>query len=174
MNRLRLIKTGYTALVALMLAACASDELADGTVQELREGEYPLQISSVTMSAESTAQPWGANAPQNRVAENDDRSGNVWQDGDKIKVQIGDGTPGTYTYQSSGLIVADGDAYAYWASKADNQTIKAWYTSSGNETVDLSDQTKGLAYVVTAQTTANFDKMDRAFARHEGQRPGAR
>ena len=54
--------------------------------------------------------------------------------------------------------MADGNAYAYWVSKDDNQTIRAWYTSSGNETVDLSDQTKGLAYVVTAQTTANFDK----------------
>ena len=35
MNRLRLIKTTYTALAALMLAACASDELTDGTVQDL-------------------------------------------------------------------------------------------------------------------------------------------
>lgn len=29
MNRLRLIKTAYTALAALMLAACASDDLTD-------------------------------------------------------------------------------------------------------------------------------------------------
>lgn len=57
MNRLRLIKTAYTALACLMLAACASDELTDGTVQDLPEGKYPLQISSITMSAESTAEP---------------------------------------------------------------------------------------------------------------------
>lgn len=159
MNRLRLIKTAYTALACLMLAACASDELTDGTVQDLPEGKYPLQISSVTMSAESTEQPWGANAPQSRVAENDDRTGSVWQDGDKIKVQIGDdGTPGTYTYKSGRLTVADGDAPAYWASKAAGQSIKAWYTSSDNETVNLSDQTNGLAYVVTTQKTANFNE----------------
>ena len=47
MNRLRLIKTTYTALAALMLAACASDELTDGTVQDLPEGMYPLQIAAV-------------------------------------------------------------------------------------------------------------------------------
>ena len=43
MNRLRLIKTAYTALAALMLAACASDELTDGTVQDLPEGMYPCR-----------------------------------------------------------------------------------------------------------------------------------
>ncbi|MDO5544183.1 MAG: hypothetical protein Q4F77_12920, partial [Acinetobacter sp.] len=66
---------------------------------------------------------------------------------------------GTYTYQSGSLKVADGDAPAYWASKANDQVIKAWYTSSDNETVNLSDQTKDLAYVVTIpQTTANFNE----------------
>ena len=159
MNRLRLIKTAYTALAAIMLAACASDELTDGTVQDLPEGMYPLQIAGVSITAESNAEPWGADTPQTRMAENitDGKYSSAWENGDKIKVQIGDATPGTYTYQSSGLTVADGDAYAYWASKADGQNIRAWYTSSGNETVDLSDQTKGLAYVVTAQTTANFN-----------------
>lgn len=159
MNRLRLIKTAYTALAALMLAACANDELTDGTVQDLPEGMYPLQIAGVSITAESNAEPWGADTPQTRMAENttDGKYSSAWENGDKIKVQIGDVTPGTYTYQSSGLTVADGDAYAYWPSKADGQTILAWYTSSGNETVDLSDQTKGLAYVVTAQETANFN-----------------
>lgn len=159
MNRLRLIKTAYTALAALMLAACASDELTDGTVQDLPEGMYPLQIAGVSITAESNAEPWGADTPQTRMAENitDGKYSSAWESGDKIKVQIGDATPGTYTYQSSGLTVAAGDAYAYWPSKADGQNIRAWYTSSGNETVDLSDQTKGLAYVVTAQATANFN-----------------
>ncbi len=158
MNRLRLIKTAYTALAALMLAACASDELTDGTVQDLPEGKYPLQIAGVSITAESNTEPWGADTPQTRMAENTtDGKSSAWEDGDKIKVQIGDVTPGTYTYQSSGLTVADGDAHAYWPSKADGQNIRAWYTSSGNETVNLSDQTKGLAYVVTAQETANFN-----------------
>ena len=142
-----------------MLAACASDELTDGTVQDLPEGMYPLQIAGVSITVESNAEPWGADTPQTRMAENttDGKYSSAWENGDKIKVQIGDVTPGTYIYQSSGLTVADGDAYAYWPSKADGQNIRAWYTSSGNETVDLSDQTKGLAYVVTARTTANFN-----------------
>lgn len=159
MNRLRLIKTAYTALAALMLACLCKRELTDGTVQDLPEGMYPLQIAGVSITAESNAEPWGADTPQTRMVENttDGKYSSAWENGDKIKVQIGDVTPGTYTYQSSGLTVADGDAYAYWASKDNNQTIRAWYISSGNETVDLSNQTKGLAYVVTARTTANFN-----------------
>lgn len=158
MNRLRLIKTAYTALACLMLTACASDELTDGTVQDLPEGKYPLQIAGVSITAESNAEPWGGDTPQTRMAENTtDGKSSAWENGDKIKVQIGDVTPGTYTYHSDSLTVADGDAYAYWPSKDNDQIIRAWYTSSGNETVDLSDQTKGLAYVVTARTTANFN-----------------
>lgn len=38
------------------------------------------------------------------------------------------------------------------------QTITAWYTSLGSETVDLSNQINGLAYVLKAQTTANFNE----------------
>ena len=102
MNRLRLIKTTYTALAALMLAACASDELTDGTVQDLPEGMYPLQIAGVSITAESNAEPWGVDTPQTRMAENttDGKYSSAWENGDKIKVQIGDVTPGTYTYQS--------------------------------------------------------------------------
>lgn len=159
MNRLGLIKTACTALAALMLVACASDEPTDGTVQDLPEGTYPLQIAGVSLTAESSAEPWGADMPQTRVVENDERTSSVWQDGDKIKVQIGSGAPGTYTYQNGNLTVAEGDIPAYWASKDNNQTIQAWYTPSGNETVNLSNQTNGLAYVVTAQTTANFDQQ---------------
>ena len=70
MNRLRLIKTAYTALAALMLAACASGELTDGTVQDLPEGKYPLQIAGVSITAESNAEPWGADTPQTRMTEN--------------------------------------------------------------------------------------------------------
>lgn len=149
----------YCLLVGTsFLASCSSDEMTDNQVEALPEGMYPLQIASVSVTAESSAEPWAANAPQSRVAENDDRSGSVWQNGDKIKVQIGDGTPGTYTYQNGNLIVADGDAPAYWASKDNAQTIRAWYTSSGSETVNLADQTNDLAYVVKAEKTANFNE----------------
>lgn len=140
----------------LSLAACSQDEITDDNA--LPDGKYPLEIASVSLTADVDEQPWGTKAAQTRVTENTDGTGSVWQEGDKIKVQIGNGTPGTYTYQSNGtLTVADGDRPAYWTSKESGQTIKAWYTSSGGETVDLSDQTNGLAYIVTAQTTANFN-----------------
>lgn len=141
----------------LLFAACTNDELTDGT-DTLPEGMYPLQISGITLEAESSEQPWGADAPQTRVSETDDRNGSVWQDGDKINVQIGDGTPGVYTYTDGKLEVADSDVPAYWASTASGQTITAWYTSLGSETVDLSNQINGLAYVLKAQTTANFNE----------------
>lgn len=157
MNRYRFF-TAINWVVALLLtfSACTNDEPMDPNA--LPEGKYPLEIASVTMSVESSSEPWGADAPQTRVTENADGNSSVWQNGDKIKVQIGSGTPGTYTYQDGSLTVADGDAPAYWASKNENQSIRAWYTSSGNETVELSDQFGGLAYVLTSNTTASFNQ----------------
>lgn len=147
-----------SALVAAFLfAACTQDELTNST-DALPEGMYPLQISGITLEAESSEQPWGADAPQTRVSESEDGNSSVWQNGDKINVQIGNGTPGVYTYTDGKLEVANGDAPAYWASTVDNQTITAWHSSSGTETVDLSNQTNRLAYALTAQTTANFNK----------------
>ena len=102
---------------AFLLAACTQDELAE-QAGILPEGKYPLQIGSVSITADVDQQPWSAGAPQTRVSENDDRGSSHWDNGDKIKVQIGNGTPGTYTYQAGSLIVAEGDAPAYWASKA--------------------------------------------------------
>lgn len=143
-------------LAAGLLAACTQDELAE-QAGILPEGKYPLQIGSVSITADVDAQPWSAGVPQTRVSENDDRGSSHWDNGDKIKVQIGTGTPGTYTYQDGSLTIAEGDAPAYWASKADGQSILAWHTSSGSKTVELDKQTEELAYLLTAQTAANFN-----------------
>ena len=141
---------------AFLLAACTQDELAE-QAGILPEGKYPLQIGSVSITAEVDARPWSAGAPQTRVSENLDGNSSHWDNGDKIKVQIGNGTPGTYTYQDGSQIIAEGDAPAYWASRADGQSILAWHTSSGSKTVELNNQTKELAYLLTAQATANFN-----------------
>lgn len=158
----RFLKLAHTMTTALLLAACSQNEFSDGQGEPLPEGKFPLEISSVTMSVESSSEPWSANAPQTRVAENADGNSSVWQNGDKINVQIGNGTPGTYTYNDGNLTVTEGDTPAYWANKDDNQTITAWYTNpdytNGNN-VTLSDQTKDLAYAITAQTTANFNQQ---------------
>lgn len=161
MNKNRILRLTLGASL-LLFAACSQDETTEqGTI--LPEGKYPLQIGSVTMSVESSERPWGADAPQTRVAENADGNSSTWQNGDKISVQIGDGTPGTYTYTDGNLTVAEGDTTAYWASKDDGQTITAWYTNPKNNptngnNVTLSDQTTALAYVITAQATANFNQ----------------
>ena len=151
-------------IVCAGFAACTQDDESGSTT--LPEGKYPLEISSVTMSVESSEQPWGTSqAPQTRVSENPDGNSSKWEDGDKIYVQVGSRTPGTYTYQGGKLTVVDGDSPAYWASNADGQTVKAWHTSPNHTsgdgtttTVTLSDQKDGLAYVLTnsAPVTANF------------------
>ena len=145
------------AVLLLTFSACTQDELAE-QAGILPEGKYPLQIGSVSITADVDAQPWSAGAPQTRVSENpDDGNSSHWDNGDKIKVQIGNGTPGTYTYQDGSLTIAEGDAPAYWASKADGQSILAWHTSSGSKTVELDNQTEKLAYLLATQTTADFN-----------------
>ncbi|MCS2359387.1 fimbrillin family protein [Bacteroides fragilis] len=159
MNRLRLIKTSYTALSALMLAACANDELTDGPVQDLPEGAYPLQISSVTMSAESTAQPWDANAPQTRVSENTNGNSSEWNEGDEITVQLSGTMADNTSYTAEGKYTVGSDKTSlssvsgkelYWHSTSEG-TVTAWYcnpAAASDNTVNLSDQSNGLAYVL--------------------------
>lgn len=160
MNRLGLIKTAYTALAALMLAACANDELTDGPVQDLPEGTYPLQIAGVSLTAESTAEPWDANAPQTRVSENTNDNSSQWDGGEEITVQLSgtkaDGTSyteeGKYTLGSDKTsLIPVRDRELYWHSTSAG-TITAWYFNyvSGN-TVSLSEQNHGLAYVLKAE-----------------------
>lgn len=156
MDKNILMKMIFGAMALMTFAACTQDEPAE-QAGILPEGKYPLQIGSVSITADVDAQPWSAGAPQTRVSENPDGNRSHWDNGDKIKVQIGTGTPGTYTYQDGSLIVAEGDAPAYWASKADGQSIWAWHTSSGNGTVELNNQTEELAYLLTAQATADFN-----------------
>ena len=70
-------------MAALLLSACSQDELAENSTA-LPEGEYPLQIGSVSLTAEVSEQPW------TRVSENQaDGMSSVWKDGDKIGVRIG-------------------------------------------------------------------------------------
>lgn len=157
MSKNTLMKMIFGAAVLMTFVACTQDELAE-QAGILPEGKYPLQIGSVSITADVDAQPWSAGVPQTRVSENPDGNSSHWDNGDKIKVQIGNGTPGTYTYQDGSLTIAEGDAPAYWASKADGQSILAWHTSSGSKTVELDKQTEELAYLLTVQATANFNE----------------
>ena len=83
MNKTTVSKMIFGA-VLLLFTACTQDELAEQG-NTLPDGEYPLQIGSVSITAEASEEPW------TRVAENEtDGMGSHWTDGDKIGVRIGD------------------------------------------------------------------------------------
>lgn len=137
----------------LLLAACTQDELTE-QVGTLPKGMYPLEVSSATLSAEVGSQPWGADAPQTRVSENPDRNSSKWDGGEVITVQLGDNeTTTTYEVQTDGSLELTGDRL-YWAKR--NDKVMAWYPANG--TIDLSNQSERLAYVLQANETANFDQ----------------
>ena len=134
----------------LALAACTQDETAIPTGEThatLPYGEYPLQISGVTLDVESSAEPWSAEGPQTRVTEdNTDGKSSVWEwnDSEMIGVRLGNETT-TYTLNADKNLITD--RQLYWTSTAP-ATVTAWYPA--NETVDLSDQSNGLVYVLKA------------------------
>ena len=135
------------AAALLLLSACTQDE-PGGQGNELPYGEYPLQIGGVTLDVESSAEPWSAKAPQTRVTEdNTDGMSSVWEwDGSEtIRVQLGDETA-DYTLNAGEELTPD--RQLYWTSTAP-ATVTAWYPT--DETIDLSDQTNGLAYLLKAK-----------------------
>ena len=146
MNKRTLI-TIIPAAALLLLAACTQDE-PGGQGNELPYGEYPLQIGGVTLDVESSAEPWSAEGPQTRVTEdNTDGKSSVWQwDGSEmIEVRLGNETA-TYTLNADKTLTSDNQLY--WTSTAP-ATVTAWYPTY--ETVDLSDQSEGLAYMLKAE-----------------------
>lgn len=136
MNKTTVSKMIFGA-VLLLFTACTQDELAEqGTA--LPDSEYPLQIGSVSITAEASEEPW------TRVTEKPDGSGSVWQPDDAITVSL-DGETATYTYDGSAWT---SDASLYWKNTQPAE-VTAWYPVV--ETVDLSDQSSGLAYVLKAE-----------------------
>ena len=101
-------------MAAILLAACTQDELAEQG-NTLPDGEYPLQIGSVSIIAESSEEPW------TRVTEKPDGSGSVWQPDDAITVSL-DGETATYTYDGSAWT---SDAPLYWKNTQPAE-VTAW------------------------------------------------
>ena len=89
----------FGTVALLLFTACTNDDLADND-NTLPEGMYPLEIASVTMDVESSSQPWGADALQTRVTENNDRNSSTWQwnGTEQIGVQLYPDDDGTSTY----------------------------------------------------------------------------
>ena len=139
-------------MIALsLLSACSQDELAENSTA-LPEGEYPLQIGSVSLTAEVSEQPW------TRVSENPtDGMSSVWKDRDKIGVRIGDN-------EETGIYVMNVDAEGrvvgvtpekpvYWKDKQ-LATITAWYPLK--EELDFTHQDQGLTYLLQATGDGNY------------------
>lgn len=147
--------TAIGLITAVWFSACTNDEPMDPNA--LPEGKYPLEIASVTMSVESSSEPWSADAPQTRVTESENGNSSVWEwnGTERIGVQIGDGKPGTYVLNEGKTITAENACY--WASTAIGQIVKAWFPDT-DEPISLADQSSGLAYVLQTTETADFDK----------------
>ena len=137
-------------MAALLLSACSQDELVENTA--LPEGEYPLQIGSVSLTAEVSEQPW------TRVAESTDGMSSVWADGDHIGVRIGDN-------EETGIYVMNVDAEGrvvgvtpekpvYWKDKQP-ATITAWYPVT--EELDFTHQDQGLTYLLQGTSNADYN-----------------
>ena len=139
------------AALLLATAACTKDELADG--DRLPEGQYPLEIARITLGVEGgEAQPWGA--PATRVSENGDGKSSTFDADDKFAVQIdGEGEVGTYTVQDDGSDEAE--TPLYWSDRDEGHTVTAWYPATGG-TLDLSDQSQSLAYLLGGSGTGDY------------------
>lgn len=147
-------RIAYAMATALLLAACTQDEAIDNNT--LPEGKYPLEIASVTMSVESSSEPWGANAPQTRVSESEDRNSSVWDGGEEISVQITNGNEtAIYTLQDDKTTLTSSKPL-YWKNMTASK-VRAWYPADGY--VILSNQTTdtGLAYALFAETENEVD-----------------
>ena len=133
------------ALSSILLAACTQDELAEQG-NTLPDGEYPLQIGSVSITAEASEEPW------TRVTEKPDGSGSVWQPDDAITVSL-NGETATYTYDGSAWT---SEAPLYWKN-TQTATVTAWYPATDGA-LDLGGQDKGLVYVLRATAdNASYD-----------------
>lgn len=147
MNKNILSKMIFGAAL-LLFTACTQDDPMGDNGTTLPEGVYPLEISSVTLDAEVSSQPWGADAPQTRVSENPDRNSSKWDGGDIFYAKPnGASEAGKFQIQEDGIAVL---TPTYWTQTTDGVT--AWHASPETEsgTIDLSDQTGGLAYLLQA------------------------
>ena len=132
--------TTICLMAATLFTACTQDELAEqGTA--LPDGEYPLQIGRVSITAEASEEPW------TRVTENEDGTVSEWEwDGmEKFAVRLGDETA-VYTLNPDHTMTAD--RQLYWKSTAP-ATVTAWYPATDGA-LYLGGQDNGLVYVLRA------------------------
>ena len=145
------LSTTICLMAAILFTACTQDELAEqGTA--LPDGEYPLQIGSVSITAEASEEPW------TRVTEKPDGSGSVFQGGERIGVRIGDNEEtGVYIIKvdDAGNVTVEPDKPVYWKS-TQPADVTAWYPAEASR-VDLGFQfLNGLTYVLHGTGTGGY------------------
>ncbi len=133
-------------LPLLLLSACThDDDPASPAGDPLPPHAYPLQIASVTISADGQ--------PQTRLA--DEGNTTSWQDNDQIMVSLGD-KQAIYTYTGGKWY---SDIPLCWESTAP-ATVTAWYPVV--DEIDFTQQnTKGLTYLLkAAPVNATYNQSD--------------
>ena len=136
---------------AILFTACTQDELAERG-NTLPDGEYPLQIGRVSITAEASEEPW------TRVTEKPDGSGSVFQDGDRIGVRIaGSEETGIYRIKvdDAGNVTVEPDKPVYWKN-TQTADVTAWYPAD-RSSVDLGFQllNNTMTYVLRGTGTGN-------------------
>lgn len=152
LTRINILKYVLPVLLVFLPAACTQDEDAAPDTA-LPEGEYPLLIAGVSLTVEADEQPW------TRVAESTDGSASQWQEGDILSVKFNDyDEVGTYRIADVATGTVEPLEPLYWHSATQSGALTAWHASPANDdgTVDLSNQSQGLAYVLQATTTATL------------------
>ena len=139
-------------MAAILLAACSQDELAEQG-NTLPDGEYPLQIGSVSITAEASEEPW------TRVSEKPDGSGSVFQDGDRIGVRIaGSEETGIYRIKvdDAGNVTVSPDKPVYWKN-TQTAEVTAWYPAEASS-VNLGSQYRNgtMTYVLHGTGTGGY------------------
>ena len=139
-------------MAAILFTACTQDELAEQG-NTLPEGEYPLQIGSVSITAESSEEPW------TRVTEKPDGSGSVFQGGERIGVRIGDNEEtGIYIIKvdDAGNVTVSPDKPVYWKN-TQTAEVTAWYPAEASS-VNLGSQYRNgtMTYVLHGTGTGGY------------------
>ena len=140
--------------VLLLFTACTQDELAEQG-NTLPDGEYPLQIGSVIITAEASEEPW------TRIAENEtDGMGSHWTDDEEFYVKFeGSDEVGIYKITDAATGAVKPVKSIYWKSTQPAKII-AWYANpQPNEAnwMYFDDQDRdGLAYLLRAEQTAAY------------------
>lgn len=155
MKKYRLF-SAISLVAVLLLSACTQDELAEQG-NTLPDGEYPLQIGSVIITAEASEEPW------TRIAENEtDGMGSHWTGDEEFYVKFeGSDEVGIYKITDAATGAVKPVKSIYWKSTQPANII-AWYAKpqpddTNNGRIFLNNQEDdGLVYVLRAEQTATY------------------